>query len=401
MDLASIERLALCTATNGDLHGLLAMRPDSSAEEVVSVAARKLRETSRSMRVGLLATANIAKKASKAVAASGFEIVAVASRDPTSQKAKSFLAALQNEIPETHGTRLCTYDELVTADDIEVVYVPIPVTMRDEWVLKCLSAGKHVVGEKPAAPNGSTLEGWLAAARSKSLMYMDGTMFSHGTRIWAVKRRLAELGAIRRMTFTFSFQGGPDLQAQDIRCNPTLEPHGAIGDLGWYCVRAALHLMDFAEPIRVSGRALTRGSNGALLECSGELDFRCPLTGGTVVASLYCSFITGGDQTLNIACENGTLVERDFVLPFTDRSSTGFTCYRSAIAGEGCQVKHSENPTTHHIQEESPSFQEEQLWRDACLAMGPSEDARAMREHWATLASKTQQIVDQWMEACK
>ena len=98
----------------------------------------------RKVRWGILSTAAIGRVVADAVrTAERAEIVSVASRD--AERARSFADALG--IPDSFGS----YEQLLARDDVDAVYVPLPVSMHTEWTIAALQAGKHVLCEKPFA----------------------------------------------------------------------------------------------------------------------------------------------------------------------------------------------------------------------------------------------------------
>ena len=244
----------------------------------------------RKMRVGILGAANIAKKNARAIRKSeSCVVVAVASRDP----AKA--AAWIKEWAPT-GVRACTYDELLADAEVDCVYVPLPTTKHVEWVARCAQAGKHVLLEKPIAPD---LAGCLAIARAcrdAKRVLMDGTMFMHHERTAALRRLLDPadapnfFGHVTRVTSAFSFRGDAAFFNNDIRCTPDGDPLGCLGDLGWYCIRLGLIAYNWTMPILARGRA-TRNGSGIPIDASAELVFPPFLPGGAErVLSFHCSF---------------------------------------------------------------------------------------------------------------
>ena len=90
------------------------------------------------MKFGILSTAKIANKVSKAIHGSKYgTLMAVASRNL--EKAKEF--AKENNIPKYYGS----YDELLNDSDIDAIYVPLPTNLAAEWCIKIANAGKHVL----------------------------------------------------------------------------------------------------------------------------------------------------------------------------------------------------------------------------------------------------------------
>ena len=110
-------------------------------------------------RWGILGTAGIARKNWMAIRLSGnARVAAVASRSVDS--ANRFVQECSEQVPvEIQPAALGSYEELLDRDDVDAVYIPLPTALRYEWVLKAAEAGKHVIGEKPAASNAQAGRG--------------------------------------------------------------------------------------------------------------------------------------------------------------------------------------------------------------------------------------------------
>ena len=78
------------------------------------------------------------------------------------------------------------------------------------------------------------------------------TMFMHSARLAAMERHLrgpdADLGTLRSAQVAFCFNAPAEFLSTDIRLQPSLEPAGAIGDLGHYCIRFALFAFGWDRP---------------------------------------------------------------------------------------------------------------------------------------------------------
>ena len=347
------------------------------------------------VRWGILSTAEIAQKNWKAILNSGNGVVAaVASR--TAQRSREFIALCQGEAPFEQAPRaLASYDELLAAEDIEAVYIPLPTGLREEWVIRAAEAGKHVVCEKPCAGNVAGLRRMLAACRDHGVQFLDGVMFMHSRRLEKIREVLEDgrsVGEVKRIASAFSFGAPPEFFTSNIRGDSALEPFGCLGDLGWYCIRFALWAMRFQLPSLVTGRVLSEFAGGGgggpvATEFSGELIFN-----GGVSSGFYCSFITELQQWVHVSGTKGSLRVSDFVLP--ERGSeialeVNNPVYRIA----GCDFDLEPGTRRLTVAEHSHGHaqaQETHLFRKF------AEQIRSGRlnTEWPEMALKTQQVME-------
>ena len=352
----------------------------------------------RKFRWGILGTAQIAKKNWKAIRNTTNGIVAaVASRDLS--RSRDFVAECQAEAGfETAPRAVAGYEALITADDIDGLYIPLPTGPRKEWVLRAAAAGKHVVCEKPCAVSVADLTEMLEACRRNQVQFMDGVMFMHSRRLGLIRQALADgqtIGRVRRITSTFSFSAPEQFFNSNIRVQTGLEPHGCLGDLGWYCIRFALWVMDEALPRRVTGRILSEHTSPlspapALTEFAGELFFD-----GGVSSGFYCSFITGLAQWADIIGTDGYVRVPDFVLPFSG-SEAAFETASPLHKVQGCDFELEPRSRRWALPEHShshPTAQETMLFQD----FADQVRSETLNPSWPGMALKTQQV----LEACR
>jgi predicted dehydrogenase len=276
-------------------------------------------------RWGLLSTAAIARKNWKAIRLSGNgRVSAVASR--SAAKAQDFIDQCGAEVPQTEEVAAVgSYEELLAREDVDAVYIPLPTGLRKGWVIAAAQAGKHVLCEKPAAINGRDAQEMIDACAEAGVQFMDGVMFDHSRRLKEICRALESeqpIGKLRRIHTHFSFSGDAAFQQTNIRTDAELEPHGCLGDLGWYCIRFTLWAAGLRMPTHVSARTIThlRGadSSGEVpAEFSAELQFDDGLS-----ATFYCSFLTSNQQTVLLSGDDGYTTLDDFVLPFYDAEAS-------------------------------------------------------------------------------
>ncbi|NEE17571.1 Gfo/Idh/MocA family oxidoreductase, partial [Streptomyces sp. SID7499] len=186
------------------------------------------------VRVGVLGTASIARRRllPALAACPDTRLVAVASRAPAT--AEEAAAPYGCEAVEGYGA-------LLARDDVDAVYVPLPAALHAPWVRAALTAGKHVLAEKPLSTDAATTGGLLALARDKGLVLSENVMFVHHARHAEVRRLIEDgaIGDVRAFHAAFTVPRPPD---GDIRHSAGLGG-GALGDMGVYPVRAALHLL--------------------------------------------------------------------------------------------------------------------------------------------------------------
>jgi predicted dehydrogenase len=352
------------------------------------------------IRWGILGTAHIARKNWCAIRHSGNGLVAaVASR--SLDRSRKFIAECQADTPFPDPPRACaSYEELLGDPAIDAVYIPLPTGTRKPWIIRAARAGKHVVCEKPCAESAADLEEMVAACRENNVQFMDGVMFMHSARLRRIREILEDgktVGPIRRIHTSFSFFAPAEFYASNIRANQNLERDGALGDLGWYCIRFTLWALHWEMPLRVSGRLLDAhpgvdiGSapapQGVPTEFSAELQFK-----NGVSASFHCSFTAQLHQTALISGRSGSLRVDDFVLPFFGDELRFETSNQDQVV-RGCDFAIEPRRIEWSVREYShnhPTSQEAGLFRtfsELVLSGNPSSV-------WPDIAIQTQQVMD-------
>jgi predicted dehydrogenase len=353
------------------------------------------------IRWGILGTANIARKNWKAIQLTGNSTVTgVASRDL--ERSRQFIRDCQTQAPmQSEPQAFGSYEKLLESPQIDAVYIPLPTGLRKEWVLRAAAAGKHVVCEKPCAVTVADLREMIDACKKHRVQFMDGVMFMHSRRLAQLREILDDgksVGEVRRITSAFSFWAPPELLSSNIRGNTQLEPHGCVGDLGWYCIRLALWVMNWEMPKKVAGRILSRSAqdeqNSVPTEFSGELIFNA-----SVSASFYCSFITENQQWANLSGTGGYVEVPDFVLPFAGEQLE-LKVNNHVFSASGCDFKMEAHTRRVSVSEHSnshPTAQESNLFRNFADQIRSSQ----LNELWPEMALKTQEVMCACLDAAR
>ncbi|ORC89254.1 putative oxidoreductase [Trypanosoma theileri] len=353
------------------------------------------------LRIGVLGAARVLRKTWVAIHDAGHEITVVGCRDVS--RAQKFVDELSDSVSFVNKPIVGSYEDVVMSRNVDIVYIPIPAAIRHKWVLLCAEHGKHVVCEKPAAASCKELEEWLQRLAAKRLLFIDGTMLSHGKRVHDVRHAIGEIGKLRRMEAHFTFSASDDFIQNDIRLDPALEPMGALGDLGWYCVRYFLHMVDFTLPSVAMGRVVQRsGPKNGISAFSGDLLFT--VDGDPVWASFFCSFHSAHEQLVRLHGDDGMITVHGAINP-TDVEVPTYTIERGTLAwSDGLPTFQRE--VTSRRSAEDCSFQMVQLWRDVAVALMRGESLAAMvvpekSGPWARSAWATQRVCEALLQSAQ
>jgi len=219
-----------------------------------------------------------------------------------------------------------TYDALFNDKKVDIIYCPLPSGIKKEWAIKAAHAKKHLLCEKPFA-TAAEVQDIINVCKQNNVCFWDNTMFIHHPRTKELMSLIksGELGEIRHIHGEFSFV----MQDNDnIRLHREVEPHGALGDLGWYPIKATLLALDMELPTKVYATASYK--NNVIQSLCGILYFKDPLKGATV----HCSFTSSMHQAFKISGTRKTLTVDDLYFPYHHDSAqypkvdqTGETCY--------------------------------------------------------------------------
>jgi len=251
------------------------------------------------VRWGILSTADIGmSKVTPAIqAASNSQVLAIASRE----SGRAAEAAAELGIRDAYGT----YEELLAADDIDAVYIPLPNDMHAEWVFKAAAAGKHILCEKPLAMSVQEASAMVAACSKADVKLQEAFMYLHHPS-WVEAIRLVRSGAIGELQAVQSWFSYSNDDPTNIR-NRVENGGGAIMDIGCYNINLSRLLFD-AEPINVASVVHRDPVMGIDTLTSAVLEFQ-----GGRQSSFTCSIRSEEYQRVHIFGTSGRI---DIEIPF-------------------------------------------------------------------------------------
>lgn len=140
------------------------------------------------------------------------------------------------------------YDELLSSDIVDVLYIALPNQMHREYTVRALNAGLHVLCEKPLALSEEDCVAMSEASRKSGAKLMTAYRlhFEEGNLEVLKMCKSGKLGKLRYFSSDFTMQitdrDNIRLQAED--------GGGPVWDIGIYCINAVRSLFQ-AEPTEV------------------------------------------------------------------------------------------------------------------------------------------------------
>ena len=200
------------------------------------------------------------------------------------EKAQTFIDAYGGHI-------FSSYTEIVSSDEIDAVYVPLPPALHFKWAKLALENGKHVMVEKPSTTCYADTKTLIDLADEKGLALHENYMFVFHNQISEVKQVIEDgvsVGKPKLYRITFGF---PRRALNDFRYNKKLGG-GALLDAGGYTIRYATELLgdtsrvttasvgyDSDFEVEIFGAATMVNDEGitAQLAFGMDNDYRCDL----------------------------------------------------------------------------------------------------------------------------
>ena len=335
-------------------------------------------QNEESIGLGILGAASIARKQLRALVGKStlIHVVAIGSRNIS--KAQAMIDDFK--ITDT-ATAYGSYEEVLADPRVEAVYIPLPTTLHVEWVCLAAAAKKHILLEKPIAVTALETDEIIAACTAHNVQFMDGTMWMHHPRAIKMQKVLhsGKLGPLRDVQAQFSFPASTDYQAKDIRFKKNGDPLGALGDLGWYCIRAILWAFDFEAPIEVAAHP------GAVFNAEGVPT----AIGGTLVFSggrrgtFTCSFDRAKTQRLDIGGPGGSISLEDFTIPM-DATEAKFKIFFDRWP-EGDELA--------EVIVHNEKSQELLMWEAFAACVNRVKEGHGVDPKWPAVAALTQKVV--------
>ena len=137
-----------------------------------------------------------------------------------------------------------TYEDVISDDSVDVVYISTPINTHAKWSNKSTAAGKHVYVEKSSTYDLKSAIEMVESAKENNVRLMEGFMFRFHPQHQKVKELIKEgkIGEVKSFNGIFGFPAFPE---GDIRYDS-----GFLMDSGCYPICASRMIFD-EEPLGV------------------------------------------------------------------------------------------------------------------------------------------------------
>lgn len=270
-----------------------------------------------------------------------YEYVGVAAADieewfgakPTPENEEKCKAVIEKEhakaetFQEQYGGKIfSSYKELISSNEIDAIYIPLPPALHYKWAKMALENGKHVLVEKPATTDLECTDELIKIAKEKELALHENYMFAFHDQLKKIQEIVnsGELGDVRLYRINFGF---PRRAKNDFRYAKALGG-GALLDCGGYTLKyASMLLGDSAEiayanlnytdefDVDLYGSAALINKNGETVQVSFGMDnsYKCELeiwgSHSSLTSGRILTAPAGFTPTYTITSNDGTRTE--------------------------------------------------------------------------------------------
>lgn len=263
------------------------------------------------LNIGLMGTGMVAEHALVKAAANNPEVrvAAVAARD--GDKAARYA--------QRHGIAdsCAGFQALLERADIDAVYLPLANHVHEQWTIKALQAGKHVLCEKPLAANSEAAGRIRQEAAKHDLVLWEGFAFRHHPFWQRVRAVLPELGKVTHISANYCMPI-PDKSWNVYNYDVA---GGSMMDTGCYTLAMVRDIAKHAsngdadsEPVVTSATALLLKQDRRIDRAmQAELDWGDGMT-GHIHSSIWSSTLL--KISLHVEGEKGSLHAYNPILPW-------------------------------------------------------------------------------------
>lgn len=205
----------------------------------------------------------------------------------------------------------CDYDEVLSNQEVDTIYVGLPNHLHYDYAKKALEAGKHVICEKPFTLRLAELEDLIAIAEQRGLFLLEAITNQYLENFKIIKKQLPELGDIKIVNCNYSQYSSRYDAFKRGKIAPAFDPEkggGALRDLNIYNIHFVVGLFGHPEQVQYLAN-MERGvdTSGILVLDYGA--FKAVCIGAKDCSAEIKSTIQGNQGSLAVLGATNTLPE--------------------------------------------------------------------------------------------
>jgi predicted dehydrogenase len=215
------------------------------------------------------------------------------------------------------------YEDLLKCNEIDVIYIALPNSLHNKWIIKCIENNKKILVEKPATLNFAEIENIKKKYNMKNIFFAEAFMYRYHPQIIKLIDLLKKkvIGDIISMKTVF----GKDILSKKnffgIRRRKKINTEsrlynkdlggGAILDLGCYTVSFSILIASLISKIDLNNIKLINKKKeyaytGVDLDSYAEIKFE-----NNFISYIGASFIKNLGKKSEIIGSNGKIIIED------------------------------------------------------------------------------------------
>jgi len=201
------------------------------------------------------------------------------------------------------------YDDVLNNENIDAVYISLPMSMHEKWAIKAVKSGKHVLCEKSATLSYDSAKKIIKECKNNNIQIMENFVFKfhpqHKKFLDIIKQNT--IGNIHTFSSKYGFH--LPLSKTNFRFNKKLGG-GALNDVGCYLVSASTFIF---KDIPTSVFCNLEINNKLNIDVRGSILLTFPKNRSALVSFGYDNYF---QSTYNVWGTKGLIkIERAFNVP--------------------------------------------------------------------------------------
>ncbi len=163
------------------------------------------------------------------------------------------------------------YDDVLNNDNIDAVYISLPIALQQNEVIKFAKKGKHIICEKSASTSLDSIKKMIQVCAENKVRLMEGFSFRYHPQHKQVMKIIEKSSFGNPSVFLSKFCVPMKRSNKNFRFKKHLGG-GALNDLGCYIISAS-RLIFGTNPILINCRLFTTEKNGVDMYGNVFLEF--------------------------------------------------------------------------------------------------------------------------------